>query len=149
MPRQRGFWILCLLPILAAGCNRIIPTVYVPTATPTWFPVTPEPTPTPLFRAREITSADYGQSLTLYVSDEVILHWLPEGTQPLTIENPNVVQISGDPAVNPLTLVAVGAGTARISSIVAVPCPTSDSPVVAHCRPPQDLVYVTVTVIEP
>lgn len=111
------------------------------TATPTYKPVTPEPTITPLFRATEITVDDYGQRLSLFVGDVFELQRYDYDHSPLIIDNPQVLQIINDPTAETVVMKAIGIGVARVSSILLFPCPNT-----GKCQPPWDYTYVNILV---
>ena len=112
------------------------------TATPTFVPITPEPTSTPLFRAKRILSQDYGQYLTLFIGDTFILSRFADDDSPLAIDNQDVLQATNNMSASSVMLKAVGIGEARVSSLIIFPCPPG-----ASCQPPWDYTYVYVTVV--
>ncbi len=114
------------------------------TATPTFLPITPEPTPTPLFRSREILPNDYGQHLTLWVGDSFLLFRDPSDTNPLDIDNPRVLQISGNPQAAAVTLVAAATGEARVTETIVYPCPNAPF----GCPPPMNRLILWVTIAD-
>ncbi len=114
------------------------------TSTPTFAPITPEPTETALYRVTEILSKDYGQHLTLFVGDTLLLLRLPGDHSPLIIDNIHVLQALGDEKASSVLLRAVGTGNTLVSSWITAPCP--NSPV--GCQPPMNFIYVDVTVID-
>jgi hypothetical protein len=113
------------------------------TATPTFVPITPEPTATSLFRAKRISSLDYGQTLTLFIGDTFLLSRFAGDDSPLTIDNQDVLQATNNTSALSVTLKAVGIGQARVSSLIIFPCPTA-----ASCQPPWDYTYIYVTVVD-
>ncbi len=130
----------------------ILPTPVTPgpfdaifrTATPTFAPITPEPTVTPLFRAAEIRSTDYGQHLIVFVGDTFLLFRLPSDHSPLILDNENVLMATSDKNASPVMLQAVGIGDTRVSSWITISC--ANSPV--GCQPPLNYTYVSVTVVD-
>ncbi len=116
-----------------------------PTATPTFAPRTPEPTRTPLYRATVITSADYGQTLQLFVGDIFEIEKVSGDNLPTTIGDTQVLQFlpsASDATSRKERYKAIAPGTATLSSIVSVPCP--NRPI--GCQPPISFIYVTVDV---
>jgi hypothetical protein len=114
------------------------------TVTPTFVPITPEPTATPLFRAKRILSQDYGQNLTLFIGDTFLLSRFASDDSPLTIDNQHALLAINNTSTASVMLKAVGIGKARVSSLIIVPCPTAP----VGCQPPWDYTYVNVTVID-
>jgi hypothetical protein len=152
-------WLL-IFSLVLTSCGRVVQTylsatlslstlatqgstdILSRTATPTFKPITPEPTATPLFRATEILLKDYGRHLTLFIGDKFMLYRLAVDNSPLAIDNPGVLQVLTDPNASSVTLQAIRLGNARVSSFITYPCPD-----VPHCQPPLDYTYVTVTVV--
>ena len=133
------------LAVPAEGVPASPTRTATPTRVPITFePITPEPTWTPLFRAPEISAADYGQELTLYLGDVFVLHRSGDDEGPLEIDDPNVLRAITDPNSDVVTLRAIGLGEAMISYTVVFPCPPSGP----GCEPPLWEVYVFVTVVD-
>jgi hypothetical protein len=114
------------------------------TATPTFVPITPEPTATLLFRAKRILSQDYGQTLILFIGDTFMLSRFAGDDNPLTIDNQHVLQAIKNTSASSVVLKAVGIGKARVSSLIVIPCPNAPM----GCQPPWDFTYVNVTVVD-
>ncbi len=115
------------------------------TATPTFMPITPEPTATALFRAKRVSAQDYGQNLTLFIGDTFTLSRLAGDDGPLTIDNQHVLQPLNNPRDSSVILKAIGIGKARVSSLIIIPCPNAPM----GCAPPQNYLYLNVTVVAP
>jgi hypothetical protein len=133
------------LAVPAEGVPASPTRTVTPTRVPITFePITPEPTWTPLFRAAEISAADYGQELTLYLGDVFVLHRADVDQGPLEIDDPNVLQFITDPNSDVVTLKAIGLGEAMVSYTVVILCP----PPGPGCEPPLWEMYVFVTVVD-
>ncbi len=113
------------------------------TATPTFIPITPEPTATALFRAKRVLAQDYGQNLTLFIGDTFTLSRLAGDDGPLTIDNQHVLQPINNTSGSSVILKAIGIGETRVSSLLLIPCPNAPM----GCEPPQDYTYLNVIVV--
>jgi hypothetical protein len=147
---RRGFFnaaaglSLCLF--ILVSCNLPVISTSAATAIQGSIPFPATLTPTlswPLLvRPAEITKANYGSQVTLFVGDSFVLQRIEDDFEPLNIDSEQVLQAQGDLRASTVVLKAMDVGTARLSTLLQVPCPSDPH----NCYSPEPFTYHQVTV---